>query len=315
MRRIEILAYPDVQLLDVSGPLQVFASANDFVMQDGAPAAYEVTVVAASPRTRTSAGLVLETAALPPHGFEIDTLIVPGGWGVNAACEDAGLVRWVIGRARDAARRASVCSGAFLLATAGLLDGRRAVTHWGRCAEFARRFPAVRLEPDPIFIRDGDVWTSAGVTAGIDLALSFVEADLGRRVALAVARQLVVFLKRPGGQAQFSQTLKLQEGDERFDRLHGWILDNLDSDLSLATLADRANMSPRSFSRHYQQATGRTPARAIEEIRIEAARRMLERGQTVRQTARRCGFGSEETMRRGFLRALGTNPRDYRERF
>ncbi|UVK52615.1 GlxA family transcriptional regulator [Mesorhizobium sp. AR02] len=315
MRRIEILAYPDIQLLDVSGPLQVFASANDFRTQAGEPAPYEVAVVAASPQIRTSAGLVLEAAALPAHGLEIDTLIVPGGWGVNAACEDPELIDWVTGRSRDAKRTASVCSGAMLLATAGLLDGRRAVTHWGRCAEFARRFPAVRLEPDPIFIRDGNVWTSAGVTAGIDLALSFVEADLGRRVALAVARELVVFLKRPGGQAQFSQTLKLQQGDERFDRLHGWIQDNLDGDLSLPNLAERANMSPRSFSRHYREATGRTPARAIEEIRIEAARRMLERGQAVNQTARRCGFGSEETMRRGFLRVLGTNPRDYRERF
>ncbi|BCG80245.1 GlxA family transcriptional regulator [Mesorhizobium sp. 113-3-3] len=315
MRHIEILAYPDIQLLDVSGPLQVFASANDFRTQAGEPAPYEVTVVAASPRIRTSAGLVLETAALPPHGSRIDTLIVPGGWGVNAACEDPELVQWIVGRSHDATRTASVCSGAMLLATAGLLDGRRAVTHWARCAELARRFPAVRLEPDPIFIRDGNVWTSAGVTAGIDLALSFVEADLGRRVALSVARELVVFLKRPGGQAQFSQTLKLQQGDERFDRLHGWIQDNLDGDLSLPNLAERANMSPRSFSRHYREATGRTPARAIEEIRIEAARGMLERGQAVNQTARRCGFGSEETMRRGFLRVLGTNPRDYRERF
>lgn len=315
MRRIEILAYPDIQLLDVSGPLQVFASANDFMLQAGEPAAYEVAVVAASPRIRTSAGLVLETTALPTNGSGLDTLIVPGGWGINAACEDPQLVQWVIGRSRDARRTASVCSGAMLLAEAGLLDGRRAVTHWGRCAEFAQRFPAVRLEPDPIFIRDGNVWTSAGVTAGIDLALSFVEADLGRRMALAVARELVVFLKRPGGQAQFSQTLKLQDGDGRFDRLHGWILDNLGGDLSLATLAERANMSPRSFSRHYREATGRTPARAVEEIRIEAARRMLEQGLAVNQTVRRCGFGSEETMRRGFLRALGTNPRDYRERF
>ncbi|AZO26379.1 MULTISPECIES: GlxA family transcriptional regulator [Mesorhizobium] len=315
MRRIEILAYPDVQLLDVSGPLQVFASANDFRTQAGEAAAYEVLVVAASPRIRTSAGLVLETAALPTRGLEIDTLIVPGGWGVNAACEDPQLVQWIIGRSRDASRTASVCSGAMLLATAGLLDGRRAVTHWGRCAEFAQRFPAIRLEPDPIFIRDGNVWTSAGVTAGIDLALSFVEADLGRRMALAVARELVVFLKRPGGQAQFSQTLKLQDGDGRFDKLHGWILDNLGGDLSLTALAERANMSPRSFSRHYRKATGRTPARAVEEIRIEAARRMLEQGLAVNQTVRRCGFGSEETMRRGFLRALGTNPRDYRERF
>ncbi|AZO72153.1 GlxA family transcriptional regulator [Mesorhizobium sp. M1D.F.Ca.ET.043.01.1.1] len=315
MRRIEVLAYPDVQLLDVSGPLQVFASANDFRTQAGETAAYEVVVVAASPRIRTSAGLVLEAAALPALDAEIDTLIVPGGWGVNAACEDPRLTQWILGRSRDARRTASVCSGAMLLATAGLLDGRRAVTHWGRCAEFVRRFPAVRLEPDPIFIRDGNIWTSAGVTAGIDLALSFVEADLGRRMALAVARELVVFLKRPGGQAQFSQTLKLQSGDGRFDRLHGWILDNLSSDLSLTRLAERANMSPRSFSRHYREATGHTPARAVEEIRIEAARRMLEQGRPVNQTARRCGFGSEETMRRGFLRALGTNPRDYRERF
>ncbi|WP_192251007.1 GlxA family transcriptional regulator [Mesorhizobium silamurunense] len=315
MRRIEILAYPDVQLLDVSGPLQVFASANDFRTQASEPPVYEVLVVAASPRIRTSSGLVLEAAALPAHGLEINTVIVPGGWGVNAACEDPELVQWIIGRSHDATRTASVCSGAMLLAEAGLLDGRRAVTHWGRCAEFARRFPAVRLEPDPIFIRDGNVWTSAGVTAGIDLALSFVEADLGRRMALAVARELVVFLKRPGGQAQFSQTLKLQDGDERFDKLHGWILDNLGGDLSLTRLAERANMSPRSFSRHYREATGRTPARAIEEIRIEAARRMLEQGLAVNQAARRCGFGSEETMRRGFLRTLGTNPRDYRERF
>ena len=166
----------------------------------------------------------------------------------------------------------------------------------------------MHLDPDPIFIRDGNVWTSAGVTAGIDLALAFVEADLGRRVALAVARQLVVFLKRPGGQAQFSATLKLQHGDERFDRLHAWILDNLRGDLSLAALAERANMSPRSFSRHYRKTTGRTPARAIEEIRTEAARRLLEQGLSVSQASRRCGFGSEETMRRGFLRTARHQP-------
>ena len=258
---------------------------------------------------------MLETALLPQADAALDTLIVAGGRGVNAACEDAALVDWVVRRSANARRTASVCSGAFLLAAAGLLDGRKAVTHWDRCDEFARRFPAVKLDPDPIFIRDGDVWTSAGVTAGIDLALSFVEADLGRRMALAVARELVVFLKRPGGQAQFSATLKLQQGDERFERLHGWIADNLRSDLSLATLAARANMSSRSFSRHYRQATGRTPARAIEEIRTEAARRLLEQGLSVSQVSRRCGFGSEETMRRGFLRIVGTGPRAYRERF
>jgi transcriptional regulator GlxA family with amidase domain len=315
MRRIEILTFPDSQLLDVTGPLQVFAAANEILELSGKQPAYDAVVVANASRIRTATGLVLETALLPQADAVLDTLIVAGGRGVNAACEDASLVDWVIGRSGNARRTASVCSGAFLLAAAGLLDGRKAVTHWDRCDEFARRFPAVHLDPDPIFIRDGDVWTSAGVTAGIDLALSFVEADLGRRMALAVARELVVFLKRPGGQSQFSATLKLQQGDERFERLHGWILDNLPSDLSLAALAARANMSPRSFSRHYRRATGRTPARAIEEIRTEAARRLLEQGLSVSQVSRRCGFGAQETMRRSFLRIVGTGPSAYRERF
>jgi transcriptional regulator GlxA family with amidase domain len=312
--RIEILAYERIQLLDVAGPLQVFASANDFLETTGQPPAYEPVVVARSRRVRSSSGLVIEAEPLP-RGGALDTLIVPGGWGVYPACDDDVLVEWVRRRSSDARRTASVCSGAFLLATTGLLDGRRAVTHWGRCRQFAERFPAVRLEPDPIFIRDGDIWTSAGVTAGIDLALAFVEADLGRSIALAVARQLVVFMKRPGGQAQFSAALDLQRGDERFDRLHGWILENLRADLSLETLAGRSNMSARSFTRHYRQATGRTPARAVEDIRVEAARRLLEDGVSVGQVSRRCGFGSEETMRRSFLRALGTSPRAYRERF
>jgi transcriptional regulator GlxA family with amidase domain len=262
-----------------------------------------------------SAGLGLATQPLPPRSRPLDTLIVAGGWGVYAACEDARLVGWIRARAKAAQRVASVCSGAFLLAAAGLLDGRRAVTHWGRCAEFAARFPAVRLEPDPIFIRDGNIWTSAGVTAGIDLALALVEADLGRATALAVARQLVVFLKRPGGQAQFSATLALQQGEARFERLHAWIAENLGADLSLVSLAHAAGMSERSFVRHYRHATGTTPARAVEQIRVEAARRMLEHGGAVKRTARNCGFGSEETMRRSFLRLLGATPQAYRERF
>jgi transcriptional regulator GlxA family with amidase domain len=185
--------------------------------------------------------------------------------------------------------RASVCTGAFLLATAGLLDGRRAVTHWRRCAEFARRFPAVRLDPDPIFVRDGNIWTSAGITAGIDLALTLVEGDLGQPLALAVARQLVVFLKRPGGQAQFSTT-RLQHGDARFERLHAWIADHLRADLSVASLAAAAAMSERSFVRHYRRATGMTPARAVERIRVEVARQVLEQGLPVKRVAARCGF-------------------------
>jgi transcriptional regulator GlxA family with amidase domain len=314
-RRVEVLAFPDVQLLDVAGPLQVFASANDLARTAGKPPPYALAVVAEHPLVTASAGLGLATQALPRSGVPVDTLILAGGYGVYAACENAALIRWIKARAAKARRVASVCSGAFLLATTGLLDGRRAVTHWGRCAEFARRFPAVHLEPDPIFIRDGDIWTSAGITAGIDLALALVETDLGLPVALAVARQLVVFLKRPGGQAQFSATLTLQQGDARFERLHAWIADNLRRDLSVTSLADAAAMSERSFIRHYRRATGTTPARAIERLRVEAARQVLEQGLPVKRVADRCGFGSEETMRRSFLRLLGATPQAYRDRF
>ncbi|KAA6476732.1 helix-turn-helix domain-containing protein [Agrobacterium rhizogenes] len=315
MRRIEILAFENAQLLDVTGPLQVFTSANEAALAAGLPRPYDAITVATSPQTGTTSGLSLATAPLPDDDIEIDTLIVVGGRGVNKACEDVALIDWIRRRSARAWRTASVCSGAFLLAEAGLLEGKRAVTHWHRCTEFSKRFPNVKLEPDPIFIQDGEIWTSAGVTAGIDLTLALVEADLGRKLTLAVARELVVFLKRPGGQAQFSTMLTLQEGGERFDRLHGWIMDNLRADLSLPALADQANMSARSFSRHYRLATGRTPARAVEDIRVEAVRRLLEQGLSVRQARMRCGFGSEETLRRSFLRSFGTTPQAFSDHF
>jgi len=314
--RVEILAFPKAQLLDIAGPLQVFASANEVIRAAGGVPPYRPVVVAAEPSVMTSAGLALATEPLSNVTLPLDTLVVSGGFGVNRACEEAPLVAWVAARAVMARRVASVCSGAFLLAEAGLLEGRRAVTHWNRCGEFAARYPAVRLEPDPIFLQDGKIWTSAGVTAGIDLTLALVEADLGRAVALAVARDLVVFLKRPGGQSQFSATLALQEaGGADFDDLHAHIADNLCGDLSVASLAQVAAMSERSFVRHYRQATGSTPARGVERIRVEAARRMLELNQPVKRVAARCGFGSEETMRRSFLRVMGATPQAYRERF
>ena len=314
-RRVEILAFKDVQLLDVAGPLQVFATANDLSRMAGRPAPYDPIVVAAGPTTMSSAGLGLATQPLPKPRTALGTLVIAGGWGVQAACADKKLVAWVKARAKAARRVASVCSGAFLLATAGLLDGRRAATHWRECREFVERFPKVRLEPDPIFVQDGNVWSSAGITAGIDLALALVEADMGRELALAVARQLVVFLKRPGGQAQFSTTLALQHGNARFEGLHAWIGENLTGDLSVAALAGASGMSERSFVRHYRRATGTTPARAVEQIRVEAARRTLELGLPIKRVATRCGFGSEETMRRSFLRLLGASPQAYRERF
>jgi len=311
---VEVLAFPSVQLLDVAGPLQVFATANALV---GVGQPYAPRVIAAGePMLTASAGLRLVAEPLPGDDRPVDTLVIAGGPGVLAACDDPALVAWVRARASRARRVASVCTGAFLLGATGLLDGRRAVTHWKHCAALAGRYPRIRVEPDPIFVRDGPVWSSAGVTAGIDLALALVEADLGRPLALAVARHLVMFLKRPGGQAQFSAALALQAGEERFGRLHAYIAENLSGDLSLPTLATAAGMSARSLSRHYQAATGLTPARAVERLRVEAARRALaETTQPVKRIAQVCGFGSEETMRRSFLRHVAATPQDYRARF
>ena len=315
-RRVEILAFPRVQLLDVAGPLQVLATANELACETGESAPYDPHVVAGEAGAVTaSAGLGLMAEALPASRVAVDTLIVAGGVGVYEALKDAALRRWVRRRAGQARRTASVCTGAFLLAAAGLLDGRRCTTHWRQCGELARRYPALRVESDPIFVRDGDVWTSAGVTAGIDLTLAFVEADLGRAAAVAVARQLVVFAKRPGGQAQFSAGLSLA-ADADFDALHAWMAGNLHRDLSVPQLAARAGMSERSFARRYQAATGTTPARAVERLRVEAAREALGSARrSIKDVARRCGFGSEETMRRSFLRLLSVAPRDYRQRF
>jgi transcriptional regulator GlxA family with amidase domain len=316
-RAVEILAFPSVQLLDVSGPLQVFATTNDLVVKAGGDAPYAPRVIARNGGSVTaSAGLQLVVDRLPTTRTAVDTLLIAGGPGVHAAAQDRALLAWVRKRAASARRTASVCTGAFMLAAAGVLDGRRAATHWSHCAELARRYPLLRVETDPIFVTDGPVWTSAGVTAGIDLALALVEQDLGRATALLTARHLVMFLKRPGGQSQFSATLSQQAADDRFGALHDWIGRHLGDDLSLPRLAERAGMSERSFSRHYLDATGLTPARAIEQLRVEAARRLLsETGLAVKRISQRCGFGSEETMRRSFARLLATSPQDYRARF
>ena len=316
-RIVEVLAYPFVKLLDVTGPIQVFASANDYMTRAGEAMPYAIRIVAqGGRRVAASAGVELEVHPLSPIETALDTLVIAGGDGVAAAAADAALIDWVRERAKQARRTASVCTGAFLLAASGMLDGRRAVTHWAFCAELARRFPTIKVEPDPIFVQDGTVWTSAGVTAGIDLALALVEEDLGRTVALAVARDLVVFLKRPGGQAQFSEFLSLQAAEDKFGTLHDWISNHLGDDLSLPVLAKQSGMSERSFSRHYAEATGLTPARAIERLRVQGARHLLsETRLPVKRISQRCGFGSEETMRRSFLRLLDTTPQDYRARF
>jgi len=318
-RIVHVLAFDNAQVLDVTGPLQVFASTNDLARQRGLPLPYAVSVIAAQAEpVMTSAGLALLAEPLPALDAPCDTLVIAGGWGVYGAAEDPALVEWVREKARHTRRMTSVCTGAFLLAASGMLDGCRVATHWTRCEELARKFPALTVESNPIFIQQGAVWTSAGVTAGIDLCLALVEEDLGSEVALEVARHLVVFLKRPGGQAQFSQVLQAQTADSAsFDALHAWISDNLrDSDLSVERLAAQSHMSPRNFARVYKQKTGRTPAKAIELFRMEAARRMLEDSQrSIDQIAGLCGFGDEERMRCTFHRHLAISPRDYRERF
>jgi transcriptional regulator GlxA family with amidase domain len=316
-RHVEILTFPNVQLLDVSGPFQVLATANDLALQAGRPAPYAVKAIATqSGPIASSSGLAICAEPLPSPDQPVDTLIIAGGIGVHALCTDQALIGWIRHRATQARRIASVCTGAFLLAATGLLDGRRATTHWAHCARLAAAHPSVQIDPDPIYINDGPIWTSAGVTAGIDMALALLDADLGRPAATAVARQLVVFAKRPGGQAQFSAGLALAGADASFDRLHDWIRDNLRANLAVPALAEQAGMSERSFLRHYRQIVGTTPARAVERVRVEAARQAL--GATslpLKRIARDCGFGSEETMRRSFLRVLAVPPQTYRERF
>ncbi|WFE75786.1 GlxA family transcriptional regulator [Roseinatronobacter sp. S2] len=312
---IDILAFEGCQVLDVTGPLQVFATANDLAALDGRPTPYRARVIAPAPMITTSSGLSISAAPLSAVDVPPDTLIVAGGQGTEAACRDAALIKEIRTRAAVVRRLASVCSGAFLLATAGLLDGRRAATHWQRGPEFSARFPQVRLDLEPIFIRDGAIWTSAGVTAGIDLCLALVEDDLGHATALAVARQLVVFLKRPGDQAQFSAPLERQSQSGPFAALHGWMAGNLHRPLTLEILAERAGMSTRSFSRHYRRITGQTPQAAIKAMRCDLARDLLDRRLSVSEVARRSGIGSPETLRRAFLNAYGQTPLAYQRQF
>jgi len=315
-RRIAVLAVEEAQLLDVTGPLQCFATANDLA-DKGGPLPYEPIAVSLNGGPlRSSSGLELMTRRLDDID-DVDTLLVAGGIGTRRAMHDAtlmGAIRALAGRVR---RLASVCTGAYLLAAAGLLDGKRVATHWGSAEDLQRRFPRIRVVPEPIFIFDDGVWTSAGVTAGIDLALALIQEDLGHERAMLVARQLVVFLKRPGGQAQFSATLEAQSAaGQEFAALHAWVRDHLAEDLRVERLADEAGMSARTFARTYAAKAGRTPARMVEAMRIEAARRSLEAtNRSLKQIARDCGFGDEERMRRAFQRRLGVCPFDYRGRF
>ncbi|NED15955.1 GlxA family transcriptional regulator [Streptomyces sp. SID9124] len=310
-RTVLVVLFDGVQSLDVTGPLEVFAGASRFpdvgyelrtASPDGAP-------------VRTSSGLTLvpdgSLADAPvPH-----TLLVPGGAGTRNP--DPALVDWLRAHGPLPQRLVSVCSGALLLAAAGQLDGHRATTHWNVCEKLAREHPAVDVDPEPIFVRDGRIATSAGVTAGIDLALALVEEDHGRDVALTVARHLVVFLRRPGGQSQFSAQLSAQTARrEPLREVQHWITEHPGADLSVEALAARARLSPRHFARAFQAETGTTPGRYVDRVRLEHARRLLENTTDgVAGIARSSGYGTPEAMRRAFVRALGSGPAEYRRRF
>ncbi len=324
-KRIAVLAYPDANSLDVVGPLQVFASASRYMRRHiadddpGPRISYETEILGptAGP-VRMSAGFdVVATRGIDEVSNGLDTLLVAGGDGEAEMVRDPRVLAWLGRMAPTVQRVGSICTGAFIVAAAGLLDGRRATTHWRQCGRLAATFPSVAVEPDALHVRDGSVYTSAGVTAGMDLALALVEEDCGRRTALATAREIVAFLKRPGGQSQFSAHLEAQDAQSLpLGDLRDWILDNLAADLSVETLAERAAMSPRTFARVFVRETGTTPAKFVERARIDAARRALEESaEPLAVIAERCGFGHMETMRRVFQRRLKVAPREYRRRF
>ena len=306
-RHVLILAVDRAQSLDILGPVEVFHTATTLAREAG----YRVELVTPGQagEVTLSNGLALSAGPLPNPPPRHDTLVVAGGVGTREAVGDAQLVAWVAAAAARARRTTSVCTGAYLLAEAGLLAGRSATTHWRWCESLSRRHPDVAF--------DGDVWTSAGVTAGIDLALALVEEDVGRDVALAVAQELVVFLRRPGGQSQFSRALAAQQATRPALReLQGWIAGHLDADLSVAALAARVNLTERSFSRAFRREVGQSPAAYVEALRIERARMLLEDGaESLEAVARATGFASPEVLRRAFHRRVGVSPAAYRDRF
>jgi len=317
-RRVVILVYPEITLLDATGPAEVFTTANNDAPETSP--GYEVVIASRDGGLVASDGGValatvdLETASAEP----IDTLLVAGGFGVFEAAKDPALTDWLKDQGPKARRVGSTCIGVFLAAAAGLTENCRVVTHWRWCEQLRAEHGDLEVEENAIFVHDKGFWSSAGVTAGIDMSLAMVEADHGHHVALEVARALVVYLKRPGGQSQFSATLTAQaaEATGSLATIHSWIVAHLAEDLRVECLAEVAGMSPRNFARVFRERFATTPAKAVETLRVEAARRMLEGdGLAVARIAERCGFGDDERMRRAFLRQLGIAPVDYRRRF
>jgi transcriptional regulator GlxA family with amidase domain len=317
-----MLAYDGAQSLDVTGPLEVFALASRQALEDlpGSRPLYELRLVGVDTRpVLLACGLrMLPDFAYPDLPACTDTLLVAGGMGqaLDRVRANRSLVRWLSDAASRARRVASICSGALLLAECGLLDGREATTHWSDVRELRERYPRVDVQPDAIYTRDGEIWTSAGITAGMDLALAMVEADHGRALALAVAKRMVLQARRSGGQSQLSRQLQALEHPDPFATLDGWIRANLYRRLDVSQLAERVHMSPRHFTRRFGAQFGTTPQKYVEQLRIEAAKPLLESsGKDVQRIADECGFGSAEAMRRAFLRHTGRPPIRYRTRF
>ncbi|QGY41996.1 helix-turn-helix domain-containing protein [Pseudodesulfovibrio cashew] len=317
-KRMEFYFYQGMLALDVTGPLDVFQAANELLSRNGkGKGGYELTFSANAPGpVSTSSGLCLHADARPGMK-KIDTLLVPGGMIAETASTDSTNSLNIQMAAQKARRVVSVCSGAFLLAAAGLLDGRKATTHWMVADRLAQLYPAVHLEQDSIYVQDGNTYTSAGVTAGIDLALALVEEDYGPSLAIEVARLLLLYRRRPGNQSQFSTTLALQaKVGKRFKPLFDWAEAHLDQKLTVDQLAEKAHMSSRTFARIFPSETGMSPGRFIEQLRIDRARELLESGvEGLEQIARESGFGREERLRRAFQRRLGISPAQYRAHF
>ncbi|QNI33745.1 DJ-1/PfpI family protein [Alloacidobacterium dinghuense] len=310
MRRVVISGPPPVQVLDVTGPLEVFSNVPD----------YQVEVVSwdGSDHLATNRGISIGNAVSRESvSGAIDTLVIAGGPGAESGEYNANYLRWVAEVARRSRRVASICTGAFVLAAAGLLDGKRAVTHWSFCDRLAREFPKVDVLPNPIFLRDGSIYTSAGITSGIDLSLALVEEDHGHQTALSVARQLVMFLVRPGGQAQYSHMLSRQATTfEPLRELQVYMLENLKADLSVEALAERIGMSPRHFSRVCLREMKMNPGQFVDRLRVEAAQQMIDSSSMgLKEIADACGFGSADSMRRTFQRVMGITAGEYMERF
>jgi transcriptional regulator GlxA family with amidase domain len=309
VRRVVVAAFPDCMSLDVVGPAEVVASAG----------LYDVQVVAPDPEPffMSNGMQVVPASSMDEVRGRIDTLVIAGGAGTRRMATDPRVIEWTRAAAKRSRRITSVCSGAFVLGAAGLLDGRRATTHWQWCDTLARLYPEIEVESDAIYVVDGPVWTLAGVTAGMDLALALVEEDLGADVAREVAQQLVVFLRRPGGQSQFSAQIATPPAERDSLRdVQSYIAANVGADLSVPALAEHAAMSPRNFARAFRRETGMTPAAYVESVRVEQARIALEGSDAQIETiAGHCGFGTVETMRRAFHRRLGVGPGAYRSRF